>query len=105
MSPMIIAIIINPPPLSPTLSFLHYSSSSELPWSSGWEFISWWKRSMKCCEDALSHGDVQEDVSDEEKGLVQARENNKKKRLNTEQVKTLEKSFEVGNKMEPERKM
>ncbi|KAL5582328.1 hypothetical protein UlMin_014770 [Ulmus minor] len=29
----------------------------------------------------------------------------KKKRLNLEQVKTLEKSFEIGNKLEPERKM
>lgn len=29
----------------------------------------------------------------------------KKKRLNVEQVKALEKSFEVGNKLEPERKM
>lgn len=29
----------------------------------------------------------------------------KKKRLNLEQVKTLEKSFELGNKLEPERKM
>lgn len=29
----------------------------------------------------------------------------KKKRLNLEQVKTLEKSFEMGNKLEPERKM
>ena len=29
----------------------------------------------------------------------------KKKRLNLEQVKALEKSFEVGNKLEPERKM
>ncbi|XP_019150677.1 PREDICTED: homeobox-leucine zipper protein ATHB-13-like [Ipomoea nil] len=63
------------------------------------------KRSMKCCEEALSHGDVQEEVSDEEEGSVQAGENNKKRRLNTEQVKALEKSFEVGNKLEPERKM
>lgn len=29
----------------------------------------------------------------------------KKRRLNMEQVKTLEKSFELGNKLEPERKM
>ena len=29
----------------------------------------------------------------------------KKKRLNMEQVKTLEKNFELGNKLEPERKM
>ena len=29
----------------------------------------------------------------------------KKKRLNLEQVKTLEKSFEMGNKLEPERKL
>lgn len=60
------------------------------------------KRSINCCEEALSHGD-QEEVSDEEGS--QAGENNKKRRLNTEQVKALEKSFEVGNKLEPERKM
>ena len=29
----------------------------------------------------------------------------KKKRLNMDQVKTLEKNFELGNKLEPERKM
>lgn len=31
--------------------------------------------------------------------------NEKKRRLNIEQVKTLEKSFELGNKLEPERKL
>nr|GMC88147.1 homeobox-leucine zipper protein ATHB-13-like [Ipomoea batatas] len=60
---------------------------------------------MNICEEALSHGDVQEEVSDEEEGSLQAGENSKKRRLNTEQVKALEKSFEVGNKLEPERKM
>ncbi|XP_028808426.1 homeobox-leucine zipper protein ATHB-13 [Neltuma alba] len=43
---------------------------------------------------------AEEDLSDDGS---QAGE--KKRRLNTEQVKTLEKSFELGNKLEPERKM
>ncbi|XP_028780463.1 homeobox-leucine zipper protein HAT7 [Neltuma alba] len=42
-----------------------------------------------------------DDLSDD--GSVQIGE--KKKRLNMEQVKALEKSFEVGNKLEPERKL
>ncbi|KAK7340524.1 hypothetical protein VNO77_21230 [Canavalia gladiata] len=45
------------------------------------------------------HGD--EELSDE--GLLQC-EDKKKKRLNLEQVKELEKSFELGNKLEPQRK-
>jgi len=43
---------------------------------------------------------AEEDLSDDGS---QAGE--KKRRLNMEQVKTLEKSFELGNKLEPERKM
>ncbi|CAJ1950095.1 unnamed protein product [Sphenostylis stenocarpa] len=60
------------------------------------------KRSMsfsgienKCDE---VHGD--DDLSDDGSQLGE-----KKKRLNLEQVKALEKSFELGNKLEPERKM
>ncbi|KAL0540720.1 hypothetical protein IC582_020733 [Cucumis melo] len=48
------------------------------------------------CEDV--NGD--EGLSDDGLALGE-----KKKRLNLEQVKALEKSFEVGNKLEPERKM
>lgn len=62
------------------------------------------KRSMsfsgtenKCNE---VHGD-QDELSDD--GLFQSGE--KKKRLNLEQVKALEKSFELGNKLEAERKV
>lgn len=62
------------------------------------------KRSMsfsgmenKC--DMEVNGD--DELSDD--GSLQMGE--KKKRLNVEQVKALEKSFEVGNKLEPERKM
>ncbi|XVE68093.1 hypothetical protein DITRI_Ditri09bG0041800 [Diplodiscus trichospermus] len=44
------------------------------------------------------HGD--DELSDDGSHLGE-----KKKRLNLEQVKTLEKSFELGNKLEPERKM
>ena len=59
------------------------------------------KRSMSFsgvdgCEEV--HGD--DDFSDDGS---QAGE--KKRRLNLEQVKTLEKNFELGNKLEPERKM
>jgi len=51
----------------------------------------------------IEHGEeanAEEDLSDDGS---QAGE--KKRRLNMEQVKTLEKSFELGNKLEPERKM
>ncbi|KAK2658135.1 hypothetical protein Ddye_011187 [Dipteronia dyeriana] len=59
------------------------------------------KRSMSFsgldkCEEV--HGD--EELSDDGSHLGE-----KKKRLNIEQVKELEKSFELGNKLEPERKM
>ncbi|XP_022733835.1 homeobox-leucine zipper protein ATHB-13-like [Durio zibethinus] len=59
------------------------------------------KRSMSfsgidVCEEANGEDDLSDDGS-------QAGE--KKRRLNMEQVKTLEKSFELGNKLEPERKM
>ncbi|XP_074563345.1 homeobox-leucine zipper protein HOX21-like [Curcuma longa] len=47
-------------------------------------------------------GGEQEYLSDEE-GLQLAGE--KKRRLNVEQVRALEKSFELGNKLEPERKL
>jgi len=43
---------------------------------------------------------VEEELSDDGSQLGE-----KKRRLNMEQVKTLEKSFELGNKLEPERKM
>ncbi|KAH1234841.1 Homeobox-leucine zipper protein ATHB-20 [Glycine max] len=62
------------------------------------------KRSMsfsgienKC--DEVLHGD--DELSDD--GIFQCGE--KKKRLNLEQVKALEKSFDLGNKLEPERKV
>ncbi|XWS34066.1 hypothetical protein CRYUN_Cryun21dG0007200 [Craigia yunnanensis] len=48
------------------------------------------------CEEANGEDDLSDDGS-------QAGE--KKRRLNMEQVKTLEKNFELGNKLEPERKM
>ncbi|KAE8667625.1 Homeobox-leucine zipper protein HOX21 [Hibiscus syriacus] len=51
---------------------------------------------IEMCEEA----NEEEDLSDEGS---QAGE--KKRRLNMEQVKTLEKNFELGNKLEPERKM
>ncbi|XWS23220.1 hypothetical protein CRYUN_Cryun29cG0102400 [Craigia yunnanensis] len=59
------------------------------------------KRSMSfsgidVCEEANGEDDLSDDGS-------QAGE--KKRRLNMEQVKTLEKNFELGNKLEPERKI
>ncbi|EEF42166.1 homeobox protein, putative [Ricinus communis] len=61
------------------------------------------KRSMSCSGiDASCHEEAngEDDLSDDGS---QAGE--KKRRLNMEQVKTLEKNFELGNKLEPERKM
>ncbi|KAF8378418.1 hypothetical protein HHK36_029757 [Tetracentron sinense] len=59
------------------------------------------KRSMSfsgtdLCEETNGDDDISDDGS-------QAGE--KKRRLNMEQIKTLEKNFELGNKLEPERKM
>lgn len=50
------------------------------------------------CEEATVRGD--DEISDDGVQLGE-----KKKRLNLEQVKALEKSFELGNKLEPERKL
>ncbi|XP_038713648.1 homeobox-leucine zipper protein ATHB-13-like [Tripterygium wilfordii] len=50
------------------------------------------------CEEA--NGGGEDDLSDDGSQLGE-----KKRRLNMEQVKTLEKNFELGNKLEPERKM
>jgi len=52
---------------------------------------------MEKCEE-VGHGE--DDLSDDGSQIGE-----KKKRLNLEQVKALEKSFELGNKLEPERKM
>lgn len=59
------------------------------------------KRSMsftglEACEEMNAEDDLSDDCS---------QVGEKKKRLNVEQVKTLEKNFELGNKLEPERKM
>lgn len=51
----------------------------------------------------INSGGHMEDMSDDEDGLLQAGE--KKRRLNMEQVKLLEKNFELGNKLEPDRKL
>ncbi|KAL3654214.1 hypothetical protein CASFOL_003895 [Castilleja foliolosa] len=47
-----------------------------------------------------NHCHHEDDLSDDESKI-----GDKKKRLNTEQVRTLEKNFELGNKLEPERKI
>jgi len=68
------------------------------------------KRSMSfsgidMCEEtnANNNGGGEEDLSDDGSQLGGVGE--KKRRLNMEQVKTLEKNFELGNKLKPERKM
>ncbi|KAL5981023.1 Homeobox-leucine zipper protein ATHB-13 [Asimina triloba] len=48
------------------------------------------------CEEMTGEDDLSDDGS---------QTGEKKRRLNMEQVKTLEKNFEIGNKLEPERKM
>ncbi|PON33352.1 Octamer-binding transcription factor [Parasponia andersonii] len=52
----------------------------------------------KCTDQEILQGE--DELSDDGSQLGE-----KKRRLNLEQVKTLEKSFEMGNKLEPERKM
>ncbi|KAK9751221.1 hypothetical protein RND81_02G251100 [Saponaria officinalis] len=68
------------------------------------------KRSMSfsgidMCEDTNGNNNNvgDEDLSDDGSQLGGGGE--KKRRLNMEQVKTLEKNFDLGNKLEPERKM
>ncbi|MQL71774.1 hypothetical protein Taro_004111 [Colocasia esculenta] len=51
---------------------------------------------MDAGEEMNGEGDLSDDCS---------QQGEKKRRLNSEQVKTLEKNFEMGNKLEPERKM
>ncbi|CAN1198786.1 Homeobox-leucine zipper protein ATHB-13 [Linum perenne] len=60
------------------------------------------KRSMSCSGMDACHeeGNGEDELSDD--GSLAGE---KKRRLNMEQVKTLEKNFELGNKLEPERKM
>ncbi|XP_042513875.1 homeobox-leucine zipper protein ATHB-13-like [Macadamia integrifolia] len=59
------------------------------------------KRSMTFSGiDVCEEANGEEDLSDDGSQLGE-----KKRRLNMEQVKTLEKNFELGNKLEPERKM
>ncbi|KAE8729980.1 Homeobox-leucine zipper protein ATHB-13 [Hibiscus syriacus] len=59
------------------------------------------KRSMSFSGiDVCEEANEEEDLSDEGSHAGE-----KKRRLNMEQVKTLEKNFELGNKLEPERKM
>lgn len=56
----------------------------------------------QCCElEGGMHGGDDELSDDGSQVMI----GEKKKRLNVEQVRTLEKSFELGNKLEPERKI
>lgn len=52
----------------------------------------------------IRSGNHMENMSDDEDGLSQAG-GEKKRRLSSEQVKMLEKNFELGNKLEPDRKL
>lgn len=61
------------------------------------------KRSMSF--SGVDHGCDQEVHGDDEFSDDGSQAGEKKRRLNLEQVKTLEKNFELGNKLEPERKM
>lgn len=54
-----------------------------------------------CDQEGNINGD-QDELSDDGSQLLAGE---KKRRLNMEQVKTLERNFELGNKLEPERKM
>ncbi|XP_059648873.1 homeobox-leucine zipper protein ATHB-13-like [Cornus florida] len=56
---------------------------------------------VNCEETNINNGDI-DDLSDDGSQLVGEK---KIRRLNMEQVKTLEKNFELGNKLEPERKL
>ncbi|KAL3526503.1 hypothetical protein ACH5RR_011159 [Cinchona calisaya] len=56
-------------------------------------------------EEVHHHQQDDQEMSDDSAGGGAAPLGEKKKRLNSEQVKALEKSFEMGNKLEPERKM
>ncbi|XP_010551522.1 PREDICTED: homeobox-leucine zipper protein ATHB-13 [Tarenaya hassleriana] len=53
-----------------------------------------------CCDVEAENMNGEEELSDDGSQLGE-----KKRRLSVEQVKTLEKSFELGNKLEPERKL
>lgn len=55
------------------------------------------------CDHHHQEGNIGEDELSDDGSLQLGGE--KKRRLNLEQVKTLEKNFELGNKLEPERKM
>ncbi|KAF5725359.1 homeobox protein [Tripterygium wilfordii] len=65
------------------------------------------KRSMsfsgidRCDQELVHNNNGDDDLSDDGSQLL----GEKKKRLNIEQVKALEKSFELGNKLNPESKM
>ncbi|XLT88463.1 hypothetical protein HN873_010216 [Arachis hypogaea] len=61
------------------------------------------KRSMSF--SGIEVGEVEGNGGEEEVSDDGSQAGEKKRRLNMEQVKTLEKSFELGNKLEPERKM
>lgn len=56
-----------------------------------------------CDQQEINNTNGDDDLSDDGSNLLLAGE--RKRRLNMEQVKTLEKNFEQGNKLEPERKM
>lgn len=55
---------------------------------------------MERCEETRAGGGADDEMSEDDGSQL----GEKKRRLNLEQVKALEKSFELGNKLEPERK-
>ncbi|XP_048632951.1 homeobox-leucine zipper protein ATHB-20-like [Brassica napus] len=62
-------------------------------------------RSMSLMNVQVNHLSVDEENLSEDGSHMMLGEKKKKKRLQLEQVKALEKSFELGNKLEPERKI
>ncbi|XP_057440395.1 homeobox-leucine zipper protein HAT7-like [Lotus japonicus] len=86
----------------PSISLNNFSSLPPQHFQGGAPFLLKRSMSFSGTENKCNkvHGD-QDELSDD--GLYQSGE--KKKRLNLEQVKALEKSFELGNKLEAERKV
>ncbi|MED6217795.1 Homeobox-leucine zipper protein ATHB-13 [Stylosanthes scabra] len=85
----------------PSLNSILTSCAPQEYHGGGGSFLG--KRSMSF--SGIELGEVEANGGEEELSDDGSQAGEKKRRLNMEQVKTLEKSFELGNKLEPERKM
>ncbi|GAA0158988.1 homeodomain transcription factor [Lithospermum erythrorhizon] len=81
------------PPLLPSCSSQDFHGVASLLGKRSMSFSG-----VDMCEETHKYGE--DDFSDDGSQMGE-----KKRRLNMEQVRTLEKNFELGNKLEPERKM